>query len=312
MVVSLNRNRFVMSRVYRHDVLVIFNPVAGGSRRRFLSRAVAAIRAAGAAVELAETTHAGHARAIAAEAASRGVRLVVAAGGDGTVAEVAAGLHGSGAVLGLLPLGTANVLAHELGVPLRPEKAAAVLLHGHQVMLHPGLARWPDGRERLFVQMLGAGFDAAVVRGINPAEKRRLGRGAYLLESLRQLRRYDFPTMAMGLDGGAFQPAANVIISKGRFYAGRYHCLPGADPLKPGFALLRFTRGGAFNAMLAGLSLPLHLMHRLPGASLLRAEQVALSAEGVVPAQADGDFAGLLPLRVENTPQPIAFLVPRD
>ncbi|NDG48385.1 MAG: hypothetical protein EBY30_04835 [Rhodospirillales bacterium] len=179
-------------------------------------------------------------------------------------------------------------------------------------MLHPGLARWPDGRERLFVQMLGAGFDAAVVRGINPAEKRRLGRGAYLLESLRQLRRYDFPTMAMAMDGGAFQPAANVIISKGRFYAGRYHCLPGADPLRPGFAVLRFTRGGAFNAMLAGLSLPLHLMHRLPGASLLRAEQVALSAEGVVPAQADGDFAGVLPLRVENTPQPIAFLVPRD
>jgi len=310
--VSLNRNRFVMSRVYRHDVLVIFNPIAGGSRRRFLSRAVAALRAAGAAVELAETTHAGHARTIAGEAASRGVRLVVAAGGDGTVAEVAAGLHGSGAVLGLLPLGTANVLAHELGVPLRPEKAAAVLLYGRQVMLHPGLARWPDGRERLFVQMLGAGFDAAVVRGINPAEKRRLGRGAYLLESLRQLRRYDFPTMAMGLDGGAFQPAANVIISKGRFYAGRYHCLPGADPLRPGFAVLRFTRGGAFNAMLAGLSLPLHLMHRLPGASLLHAEQVALSAEGVVPAQADGDFAGVLPLRVDNTPQPIAFLVPRD
>jgi YegS/Rv2252/BmrU family lipid kinase len=292
--------------------LVIFNPIAGGSRRRFLSRALAALRAAGAEVELAETTHAGHARTIAGEAASRGVRLVVAAGGDGTVAEVAAGLHGSGAVLGLLPLGTANVLAHELGVPLRPEKAAAVLLHGHQVMLHPGLARWPDGRERLFVQMLGAGFDAAVVRGINPAEKRRLGRGAYLLESLRQLRRYDFPTMAMAMDGGAFQPAANVIISKGRFYAGRYHCLPGADPLRPGFAVLRFTRGGAFNAMLAGLSLPLHLMHRLPGASLLRAEQVALSAEGVVPAQADGDFAGLLPLRVDNTPQPIAFLVPRD
>ena len=53
MVVSLNRNRFVMSRVYRHDVLVIFNPIAGGSRRRFLSRAVAALRAVGAAVELA-------------------------------------------------------------------------------------------------------------------------------------------------------------------------------------------------------------------------------------------------------------------
>jgi YegS/Rv2252/BmrU family lipid kinase len=309
---SLNRNHIVMSRVYRHDVLVIFNPIAGGARRRFLSSAVGALRAAGVTFELAETTHAGHARAIAAEAASRGVRLVVAGGGDGTVAEVAAGLRGSGAALGLLPLGTANVLAHELGVPLRPEDAAGVLLHGRQVALHPGLAIWPDGRELLFVQMLGAGFDAAVVRAINPAEKRRLGRGAYLLESLRQLRRYDFPAMALALDGAAFQPAANVIISKGRYYAGRFRCLPGADPLRPGFAVLRFTRASAFDAMLAGLSLPLHMMHRLPGASLLHADSVALRAEGAVPAQADGDFAGPLPLRVENTPQPIPFLVPRD
>lgn len=292
-------------------MLIIFNPVAGGSRRNRLARALRALRAAGAQVELAETEYAGHARIIAAEAVARGVALVVAAGGDGTVAEVAAGLNGGGAVLGLLPLGTANVLAHELGLPLRAEAAAAVLLGGREVALHPGLARWPDGRERLFVQMLGAGFDAAVVRALDPAEKRRLGRGAYLLESLRQLRAYDFPAIEMALDDGPFLPAASVIISKGRFYAGRYRCLPGADPLRPGFSVLRFTRGGGFDAMLAGLSLPLNLMHRLPGATLLRAQSVSLQAEGGVPAQADGDHAGMLPLRVGNAPQPIPFLVPR-
>ncbi len=291
-------------------MLIIFNPVAGGSRRRRLARALRALRAAGASIELAETTHAGHARDIAAQAAGRGVRLIVAGGGDGTVAEVAAGMNGSGATLGLLPLGTANVLAHELAVPLRPEAAAAVLLRGREVKLHPGIARWADGRELLFVQMVGAGFDAAVVRALDPAEKRRLGRGAYLLESMRQLRAYDFPIVEMALDGGAFAPAVSVIISKGRFYAGPYRCLPGASPLAPGFSVLRFTGGGRVSAMLAGLSLPLHLMHRVPGAHLLRAAAVELRAATAVPAQADGDAVGFLPLWVRDAAQPIRFLVP--
>ena len=279
-------------------------------RRRRLARALRALRAAGVAVELAETTHAGHARGMAAEAARRGEALVVAAGGDGTVAEVAAGLNGSGTTLGLLPLGTANVLAHELAVPLRPEAAAAVLLRGRRVALHPGIARWADGRERLFVQMLGAGFDAAVVRALDPAEKRRLGRGAYLLESLRQLRTYDFPMVEMACDGGDFVPVASVIISKGRFYAGAYRCLPGANPLAPGFSVLRFTGHGRVSAMLAGLSLPMHLMQRVPGAQLLRAGVVEMRAASPVPVQADGDAAGLLPLCVRDAPHAIPFLVP--
>ncbi len=290
--------------------MIIFNPVAGGTRRRRLAAALRALRAAGATIELAETTHAGHARAIAADAVRRGVTMLVAAGGDGTIAEVAAGMLGGAARLGLLPLGTANVLAHELGVPLQPRAAAAVLVAGRQVMLHPGMARWADGRERLFVQMLGAGFDAAVVRTLDPAEKRRLGRGAYLLESLRQLRAYDFPAISMALDGGDFEPAASIIISKGRFYAGRYQCLPGADPLAPGFSVLRFRHGGAAAAMLAGLSLPLHIMHRLPGTRLLRANSVVLRSAEDIPAQADGDPAGSLPLSVEDAPHAIPFMIP--
>ena len=99
-------------------MLIIFNPIAGGTRRRRLARALLALHGASATLELAETSHAGHARVLAAEAAARGMALVVATGGDGTVAEVAAGVSGSGARLGLLPLGTANVLAHELALPL--------------------------------------------------------------------------------------------------------------------------------------------------------------------------------------------------
>lgn len=290
-------------------MLIIFNPIAGGTRRRRLARALRALRGAGARVELAETTHPGHARVIAAEAAGRGVALVVAAGGDGTVAEVAAGVNGSGAALGLLPLGTANVLAHELGLPLAPGRAAAVLLQARQVALHPGLARWPDGTERLFVQMISAGFDAAVVHGLDPAEKRRLGRAAYLLESVRQLRRYRFGGFSATMDGGPALPATSVIISKGRFYAGAYRALPGASPLRPGFSVLRFADAGPAGAVWAGLSLPLHALNRAPGAVLDRADHIRLHGDGV-PCQADGDAAGGLPCEVRDAPHPISFLVP--
>jgi len=290
-------------------VLIIFNPVAGGTRRRRLARALRALRGAGAAIELAETTHAGHARLLAADAVARGRRLIVAAGGDGTVAEVAAGMNGGDATLGLLPLGTANVLAHELGVPLGPELAAAVLLGGRQVMLHPGVARWADGSERLFVQMIGAGFDAAVVRALDPAEKRRLGRAAYLLESVRQLRAYGFPRFMVSIDGEPPAFATSVIVSKGRFYGGAFEALPGANVLQPGFSVLQFHAAGPVGAALAGLVLPLGVIHRLPGTSLRRATRVRITGVSV-PCQTDGDISPFAPVVIGDACQPQGILMP--
>src|SRR5918997_1281966 len=174
-------------------MLIVFNPAAGARRRRRLRRALDALARLGLRPELAETERPGHATLLAGEAAGRGVALVVAAGGDGTIAEVAGGIAGSAAALGILPLGTANVLAWELGVPPAPERAAAVLATGRAAVLRPGFARYGDGTQRLFVQMLGAGFDAAVVHRLDLGLKRRLGRGAYVAQGMRELGRYPFP-----------------------------------------------------------------------------------------------------------------------
>ncbi|RYJ01430.1 MAG: diacylglycerol kinase family lipid kinase, partial [Acetobacteraceae bacterium] len=129
-------------------MLIIFNPAAGQRRRQRLGRALAWLDRLGCAHHLAETTHPGHAMALARAAAAAGVPLVVAAGGDGTIAEVAAGLDGSGAAMGVLPLGTANVFAWELGIPIRPEAAAAALAAGRCGRVHPGIARFGDGSVR--------------------------------------------------------------------------------------------------------------------------------------------------------------------
>lgn len=209
-----------MNRPYRAlRMLIVFNPTAGARRRRRLAEALRALAIAGVVARVAETGAPGDARRFAAEAAAAGETAVVAAGGDGTIAEVAAGLAGSAATLGILPFGTANVLALELGLPLGPAQAARVLAAGQRRLVWPGIARFADGSSRLFVQMLGAGFDAAVVAGLDLRLKQRIGRAAYVWQSARELCRYGFPPMTVTLDGAAFQ-VGSAIVTKGRLTPG--------------------------------------------------------------------------------------------
>jgi hypothetical protein len=137
-------------------LIIVFNPVAGPRRTQLLWRVLDLLIANGVRVELVKTTDAGHAQKLAHAAATAGTELVVAAGGDGTIAEVANGLIGSRARLGVIPLGTANVLAHELGLPFSANALAAALAFRRTRLIWPGLARGigPCGgeRSRLFVQ----------------------------------------------------------------------------------------------------------------------------------------------------------------
>src|SRR3984957_15074937 len=186
-------------RVPAHMVIV-FNPVAGRRRAALLWRVLDVLAANGIRLDLAETHRAGHAESLAREAVRGGAPMVVAAGGDGTIAEVANGLMGSGARLGVIPLGTANVLAHELALPFAPRAVAAALAFGRTRLLWPGVARGADG-SRLFGQMLGVGFDAQVVHRLSLPLKRVLGKGAYVVQSLCETARYRFPPVHLRIDG---------------------------------------------------------------------------------------------------------------
>ena len=266
------------------------------------------MRGIGLRPEVADTVRRGHAADLARNAALAGVPIVVAAGGDGTIAEVAAGLSGSETALGVLPLGTANVLALELGIPRAPAHAAAVLAMGRTTLLHPGLARHADGRELLFVQMLGAGFDAAVVHNISSPLKRAIGKGAYVWQTLREMPRYRFPPIRAVIDGRV-EEAASVIVTKGRLYAGRFLLAPGADPREEGFHVALFRDAGVLAAMRYGAALPLGLLPRLRGVEILRAPRVRLEGAGI-PAQADGDASGCLPVAIGPAPRPLRIVVP--
>lgn len=289
------------------SMMVIFNPAAGRRRAQLLWRVLDVLAGGGVRMELAETCHAGHATELARDAARAGVPLVVAAGGDGTIAEVANGLANSKTSLGIIPLGTANVLAHELGLPFAPRAVAAALAFGRTKPLWPGIAHGVNG-SRLFVQMLGAGFDAQVVHHISTPLKHVIGKGAYVGQTLRELTRYRYPPLTLRVDGVERQ-AASVIVSKGRLYAGRYQLAPQARPDEPGFWVASFAHGGQASTLLYGAALPLNLLPRCPGLELHRASVVEILSNSEIPAQADGDAAGMTPLRVTDAPAPIQVVV---
>lgn len=288
-------------------MVIIFNPAAGRRRAALLWRVLDVLATNGVRLDLAETRCRGHAERLAREAVRAGAPMVVAAGGDGTIAEVANGILGSHAQLGVIPLGTANVLAQELSLPFAPRAVAAALAFGRTQMLWPGVARGTE-ESRLFVQMLGVGFDAHVVHRLPLPLKRVLGRGAYVVQSLREVLRYDYAPIRVRLDEQETQ-AASVIVSKGRLYGGRYLLAPEAQPNEPGFSVMLFERSGPVAALCYGAALPLNRLAEAPGVRHVRARRIEFIGNAKAPVQSDGDAARYVPLSVTDAPGPIPVVV---
>lgn len=140
-----------------------------------------AFAARGAAFDLVATERAGHATTLAREAAARGYRAVAICGGDGTLAEAATGLAGTSTPLAIIPRGTANQVAHNLGIPRALEDAVDVAVFGAPSTIDLGLIN-----DRAFALVAGAGFDAAVMQSATRELKERWGFGAYVYAAVKE------------------------------------------------------------------------------------------------------------------------------
>ncbi len=178
-------------------IRLILNPNSGHLRRdpatRRLVQAFAAAR--GPHVSVHPTTHPGHAVTLAAQAAADGCERVVAVGGDGTMNEVARGLIGTSAALGLVPCGSGNGLARHLGIPLQPAAALSLLERGNPRLIDVGLA---NGKP--FLCAAGLGFEAHIAVLFN--QRKRRGFLSYLLASAREWRRYRPEAYQLTAPGG--------------------------------------------------------------------------------------------------------------
>lgn len=274
----------------RARALVIYNPVAGWrNRRRFLD-VLAALGRLGCIVTLCETTRRGDAEAFARSADPVAHDVVIAAGGDGTINEVVNGLAGGVLPLAVIPLGTANVFAAELGLPGDADGIAELIVKGAACRVHAGMANG-----RLFIMMAGVGFDADVVRRVSPALKRRFGKLAYVAATLVSLVRYPFPRYRIAIDGVPFQ-AASAVVAKGHFYAGRFTCTPEARLDEALFHVCLFRRTGAWNAARYALALLFGRLDRLKDVEVVRGAAVTITGDRPEPVQGDGDIVASLPL----------------
>ena len=200
------------------EAVIIGNPEAGGVRYEGrLKRCAEILSSGGLAVEVWPTEQPQHATELATLAGSR---LVVAAGGDGTVNEVVNGLAHD-ATLGILPLGTANVLARELGLPLKAEEACKHILAGEVGRIDAGVATDHEGTERRFTCMAGMGLDARVVEEVTPRLKRILRMLAFPLMAFKVYSEGDLPMLHIerGDDTYLTQFA---IVANGQYYGGDF------------------------------------------------------------------------------------------
>lgn len=280
------------------DAVLIGNPNSGrAGDDGYLERFAKILRSGGLSVEVLNTEHPNHATELATLA---GDRLVVAAGGDGTVNEVLNGLT-DGATLGILPLGTANVLARELDLPLNPELACQRILEGKVSHVDYGVATDDNGVERRFACMAGIGFDAQVVGTVTPRLKRILRGLAFAVTAFRVLFESRFPNVEIA-DGDEVHVARFAIVANGHRYGGDYRV--------SGPGLL--TSGEFETVLVERVSVLLRpdvfawIMARKPlnrtMESFTSTEVHARAPDAEVPVQLDGELWGELPMSFRIEP----------
>lgn len=306
-----------MTFALERAVLLILNPTAGRRRRGLVDGVVRRVRALGWTVDLVETAAAGDARRIAETCDPNRYAVIAVAGGDGTINEVVNGLArraAEGPALGIVPLGTANVLAHELGLGFSAAAVAQTLTAGREILMQPGEASG-QGRTRQFSLMAGAGFDAKVVAGVSAPLKRRLGRAAYVWRSLVEARRYRPVRYAVEIDGVNHQ-AASVIVTHGRHYAGPYVVAPDAALGRPLLHVCLFERWGRAQTLRFGLALLLGRLPRTAGYRVIAGHDIRISVlsdageHGRQPVQIDGDDALTLPVSIALAAGAVRLLRP--
>jgi len=279
-----------------------------------LSDAAEILREAGHDTWLVPTQGPGTAGAIARRSISDGAELILAAGGDGTINEIAEGVAFSDVPLGILPAGTANVLANEMGLGSSIVGAAARLPNCIPTRISIGRLQCMNGsaRTRLFLLMAGVGLDARVVYNINLPLKARLGKLAYWVGGFslvgRALDEFDV------LVDGRRISCAFALISKVRNYGGDLEIAQTASLLDDQFEVVLFEGRSSFRFLTYLARVALRRIKDVPGISLIRAGAVAMpgSADRRVYIQVDGEYAGHLPASVEIVPDALTLLIPES
>lgn len=281
---------------------VILNPAARGDRAGRLQERIKGL-ATGWTVKV--SSEAGEARYLAAEAVREGAETIVAAGGDGTVNEVLNGLAGADVRLGILPVGTMNVFAAELGIPQgNVEKAWRVIDQGLEVKVD-----CPMANEACFVQLAGVGLDAEVVRRTSLESKKAWGPLSYLL-TLVHVAAASPPRVRISCEGGAEREGSFVLIGNGRFYGGPFPVFKRASLTDGLLDVLIFQNQSHWDVVRYFQAIAFGTHPELPDVEYLQTPSLRVTSDCEVPVELDGEVAGVLPCHFRMAPRRLRVLSP--
>ncbi|MDD2500694.1 MAG: diacylglycerol kinase family protein [Geobacter sp.] len=279
-------------------VHVVFNPTSGSYSPRKAEQILTQLRAVGLDPQpLLPQTLTESMQAVAALCNQASAPTIIAVGGDGTVNTVINSMSQGSATLGIIPLGTANVMARELGISSQQD-AIQRIARGMVRPFSVGEASSTAGTRR-FVLMAGIGADAEAVADVRPSEKRLLGQGAYVLAGLRRCINWDSRLITVHCNGQT-RHCNSLIIANAAHYAGPYCLVPQASlftpqlvvaplPFRTPLGLLRFTA----TVFLRG-------RYDVPDALCVSQESILIETDK--PVQLDGDGFGTGPLTIRPIP----------
>lgn len=230
--------------------------------------------------------------------------VVVSAGGDGTLRHVAARIPADMLPIGIIPRGTGNVLAEEIGMTRSATRIADALMHGPAVT-----ATGARANGQPFYLMAGIGFDGETVRRLDAGTKQKWGKPAYTRPVLSSLAMPE-PTLRVLADGGRQADAGWVLVANSRRYGGSFKLCSRAGLHRPGLLVYLLPRGGLARRLTHLTALSLGALDRLPGVKIWEATEVDIWADFPSAVQIDGDPFGTLPLKIKWGEPKLALIVP--
>jgi len=272
-------------------------------------------------VELFATPGPNQAGVLAAQAAESGCDIVLAAGGDGTINEAVNGLAGSNTVFGVLPAGTANVLANEVGLAQRPDFAARQILRAVPVRVSLGIVETEGAPPRYFVLMAGIGLDARIVYELDPHLKRRFGKLAYWHSGFRMVGQTQprFHASVHGLEHHGSENHAGrhhvsfALVTRVRNYGGDFEIARRVRLTDKDFEVVLFEDNEWHDYLRFFGAVATGRLESTRGVSIARSMQVDVSApeDRRIYIQVDGEAVGVLPATVRVVPDALTLLLPK-
>jgi YegS/Rv2252/BmrU family lipid kinase len=285
------------------DTVIILNPTAGNHETvRSCQERVESIAGR---QPIRITSYSGEAKALARRAVEEGFRRIIAAGGDGTVNQVANGVAGSNAALGILPMGTVNVFAMELGLPSHNLESCWDIIDSGNIRL----VDLPSANGKYFVQLGGIGLDAQAVKETSPAFKRSLGPLSYLI-SAAQIAARQPPNLFIESQNASTCEGSFVLIGNGRLYGGPFPFFKHAVIDDGLLDVVVFKRLGYLEIIKYLHDVVFSSDIRVPEIEYFQARSLRVNSKQDVPLELDGELAGNCPVEFQVHEKTLHVLAP--